>query len=90
MHSRLTDGREERGKVTFVELLWVTLLIGGGAAGAMAGHSLFGFWGGVVGLPAGIGVGLVVCCTIACLLNALVRRKLPSEQGKDRHESPRA
>lgn len=89
MHSRVIDGCEECGKVTIVELLWVTLLIGGGAAGTMAGHARFGFWGGVVGLPAGIGVGLMVCCTIACFLNALVPRKLPSEQAKD-HEGPRA
>jgi hypothetical protein len=32
----------------------------------------------------------MVCCTIACFLNALEPRKLPSEQGKDPHDSPRA
>jgi hypothetical protein len=90
MHSRLTDGCEERGKVTIVELLWVTLLIAGAAAGTMAAHARFGFWGGVLGLPAGIGAGLMLCWTIACVLNALLPRKMPSQQGKDRHDGPRA
>ena len=70
--------------MTIVELLWVTLLIGGGAAGAMAGHAWFGLWGGVGGLAAGIGVGLMVCCTIACFLNALVPRRAPDESSRIR------
>ena len=57
------------GKVTIIELLWVTLLIGGGAIGVRAGYVQFEFWGSVIGLPLGLAAGLLVSCGIAFLLN---------------------
>jgi hypothetical protein len=72
MHSHATTKQGEWGKVTVVELMWVTLLIGGGVAGATVGHAHFGFWGGAIGLPVGIGAGLILCCVIALFLNVFV------------------
>jgi phage shock protein PspC (stress-responsive transcriptional regulator) len=74
----------ESGKVTIVELLWVTLLIGGAAAGAMIGRAQFGVWGGAIGLPVGFGVGLLLCCVIAYLLNLIMRPKSPAERERGR------
>jgi hypothetical protein len=59
-------------KATVVDLLWITLLIGGAAAGFVVGSSQLGIWGGLLGIPLGFAVGLLVCYDIACLLNALV------------------
>ena len=60
------------GKVAIVELLWVTLLIGGGAIGVRLGYVQFGFWGAVIGLPLGLATGLLVSCGIAFLLNTFL------------------
>jgi phage shock protein PspC (stress-responsive transcriptional regulator) len=67
--------RRDSGKVTLIELLWVTLLIGGAVAGFMVGSAHFGIWGGLLGLPLGIGFGFLVSCVIAYFLNALIRSK---------------
>ena len=83
MHSHATTKPGEWGKVTVVELMWVTLLIGGAVAGATVGHAHFGFWGGAIGLPVGIGAGLILCCVIAFLLNVFVPPK-PLNQQKTR------
>jgi hypothetical protein len=63
------------GKVTLIELLWVTLLIGGGAVGVRAGYVQFGFWGSVIGLPLGLAAGLLVSCVIAFFLNIYLRKR---------------
>lgn len=60
------------GKVTIIELLWVTLLIGGGVFGVRVGYVWSGFWGAVVGLPLGLAMGLLVSCGIAFLLNTFL------------------
>lgn len=62
------------GKVTIIELLWVILLIGGASSGVQIGYSHFGICGAVVGLPLGIGIGLVICSVLACFLNILVSK----------------
>jgi hypothetical protein len=74
----------ESGKVTIIELLWVTLLIGGAAAGAMIGRGQFGLWGAVIGLLVGFGVGLLLCCVIAYFLNLITRPKSPVERERER------
>lgn len=78
MRRSRTPGRGELGKVTIVELLWVTLLIGGAAAGVTIGHAQFGVWGGAIGLPVGLGVGLLLCSAIAYFLNLVMRSKSPT------------
>jgi hypothetical protein len=83
MHSHATTRPGEWGKVTVVEFMWVTLLIGGAAAGAIVGHAWFGFWGGAIGLPIGIGAGLILCCVIAYFLSVLVPPN-PTNQQKTR------
>lgn len=60
------------GKVTIIELLWVTLWIGGVVIGVRVGYLHFGFWGAVIGLPLGFATGLLVSCGIAFLLNTFL------------------
>jgi hypothetical protein len=62
--------RHDLGKVTIIELLWVTLFIGGSAVGLQVGYVHFGIGGAVVGLLLGFGAGLLVSCGIAFLLNS--------------------
>jgi hypothetical protein len=63
------------GKVTIVELLWVSLLIAGGLAGAIVGCEQFGFWGLAIGLFLGLVMGLLVSCLIAFFLNIYLRKR---------------
>lgn len=75
MRTPRTSMRGELGKVTTIELLWVTLLIGGAAAGAMNGHARFGIWGVAIGMTIGLGVS----CGIAYFLNLIIRSNSPAE-----------
>jgi hypothetical protein len=69
--------RRNSGKVTLIELLWVTLLIGGVFVGVIVGSACCGSWGGMLGLPLGIAGGLLVSWLIAHLLNRLFATKRP-------------
>jgi hypothetical protein len=63
------------GKVTLIELLWVILWIGGSAAGFGVGWFHFGLVGAVVGLILGFGLGFLISCGIAYILNLWIRRR---------------
>jgi hypothetical protein len=67
------------GKITIIELMWVTLLQGGAVTGILIGFTHFGTLGGVIGLPVGIGGGLLLSCGIAFLLNTFLgpKRDIP-------------
>jgi len=63
------DRQSCSGKVTIVELLWVTLLGVGAVIGVRVGYVWFGLLGSAIGLPLGLATGLLVLCGIACVLN---------------------
>ena len=66
----------DSGRATLIQLLWVTLPIGGATAGILIGYAHWFIVGGMLGLPLGVAAGLLLFCGIAYLLDTLMSRKL--------------
>ncbi len=68
------------GKVTLIELLWVTLLAAGAEGGLIVGKVHFGICGALLGLIFGLGIGFAACFAIQFLLKAVFP---PNQQKSD-------
>jgi hypothetical protein len=68
------------GKVTLVELTYVTLLALGVLGGWLFGKIHFGFWGACLCSVLGLGIGIGACFAFAFFLNAIFPP--PTKPGK--------
>ena len=72
---RLKSLQRQSGKVTLVEMLWVTLLIAGSLIGFHLGYyAHLGIWGSILGLLSGIMIALLVSSVIAFFINKFIRK----------------
>ena len=69
----LKSRRQDHGEVTVIELLWVTLLMGGGVAGLVFGYHRLGLFGAMFGFVLGMVAGLLVSCVLGFFINKFLR-----------------
>jgi hypothetical protein len=62
------------GKVTLIELFWLTLLAGGAEFSWIVGKAHFGMLGGSLGLILGSAIGFAACFPIQFFLSRHLRK----------------
>jgi hypothetical protein len=71
---------DNEGKVTLVELTYLTLLAMGVMGGWVFGKIHFGFWGACLFALLGLGLGLGGCFVLAFILNTIFPPAKSSKQ----------